>query len=422
MLLCVLLGSLHARAQVPGNAPQGADEAAAGTDTLVVSLLTCAPGTESYALYGHTALRIVHPATGEDWVFNYGIFSFAQPHFAWRFMLGQTDYTVAAQRFPDFAADYAAAGRSITEQRLALRPEEARRLAAAVVRNVTTEGWTYRYNFLTDNCTSRVVRMIQESLSGRLVLPERTPTTYRSIIDAAAAPSPWLRFGQDLILGAAVDTAVGAQGSLVFPLLAMDILRGATVVEADGSRRPLVTAEHVVVHAVPQEARPFPLSPMAAALFVLLAALGVSLPDFRGARHGAGGLGCRGARLFDYTAMLVQGGAGCIVTLLLFFSQQPAVDSNRLFVLLNPLPLVWLPVKARRERQGLADAYVPTVQLLLVVLCLVASFFQKFPPEIYVLALALLIRSISARHARQKTRHAAEAQHRSANTENKATR
>lgn len=387
-----------------------------------MSLLTCAPGTESYALYGHTALRIVRPATGEDWVFNYGIFSFSQPHFAWRFMLGETDYTVAAQRFSDFAADYAAAGRSITEQRLALRPEEAQRLAAAVVQNVTTEGWTYRYNFLTDNCTSRVVRMLSESLTGHLELPTRRPTTYRNIIDAAAAPSPWLRFGQDLILGAAVDTAVTAQGSMVFPLLAMDILRGATIVESDGSRRPLVTEEHEVVQATPQAVRPFPLSPMAAALFVLLAALGVSLPDFRSGRHGARRASRWGARLFDYTAMLVQGGAGCIVCLLLFFSQQPAVDSNWLFALLNPLPLVWLPVKAWRERHGKADVYVPTVQLLLVVFCLVASFFQNFPPEIYILALALLIRSIGARHARQQARRAAAEQHRSANTDNKATR
>lgn len=42
--------------------------------------MTCAPGTEIYALFGHTALRYEDKARGEDWVFNYGMFSFNAPH------------------------------------------------------------------------------------------------------------------------------------------------------------------------------------------------------------------------------------------------------------------------------------------------------------------------------------------------------
>ena len=49
---------------------------AAQSDSLKASLLTCAPGTKSYELYGHTALRIQNTKTGDDWVFNYGVFSF----------------------------------------------------------------------------------------------------------------------------------------------------------------------------------------------------------------------------------------------------------------------------------------------------------------------------------------------------------
>lgn len=46
--------------------------------------MTCAPGTEIYALFGHTALRYEDKARGEDWVFNYGMFSFNTPHFIYR--------------------------------------------------------------------------------------------------------------------------------------------------------------------------------------------------------------------------------------------------------------------------------------------------------------------------------------------------
>ena len=50
-------------------------------DTLCISILTCSPGQEVYELYGHTALRVKNISRDEDWVFNYGVFSFNKPNF-----------------------------------------------------------------------------------------------------------------------------------------------------------------------------------------------------------------------------------------------------------------------------------------------------------------------------------------------------
>ena len=63
-------------------------------DSVEVSLLTCSPGTEVYSLYGHTAIRVKSYTTGEDWVFNYGVFSFNRPNFIWRFTRGECDYQI----------------------------------------------------------------------------------------------------------------------------------------------------------------------------------------------------------------------------------------------------------------------------------------------------------------------------------------
>ena len=57
-----------------------------------VSVLTCAPGNEIYAVFGHTALRYENLSRGEDWVYNYGMFSFRTPNFVMRFVKGETDY------------------------------------------------------------------------------------------------------------------------------------------------------------------------------------------------------------------------------------------------------------------------------------------------------------------------------------------
>jgi hypothetical protein len=46
------------------------------SDSSVISLITCSPGEEVYAKFGHTGIRIVDPQTSLDVVFNYGIFSF----------------------------------------------------------------------------------------------------------------------------------------------------------------------------------------------------------------------------------------------------------------------------------------------------------------------------------------------------------
>ena len=64
--------------------------------------MTCAPGTEICALFGHTALRYEDKARGEDWVFNYGMFSFNTPHFIYRFVKGETDYELGVTRYPYF--------------------------------------------------------------------------------------------------------------------------------------------------------------------------------------------------------------------------------------------------------------------------------------------------------------------------------
>ena len=59
VLLYLILASWSVRAQ---------------QDSVRVSLLTCAPGTEIYELFGHTAIRYENPAEGKDLVFNYGLF------------------------------------------------------------------------------------------------------------------------------------------------------------------------------------------------------------------------------------------------------------------------------------------------------------------------------------------------------------
>lgn len=357
-------------------------------DSLQVSLLTCAPGEEVYELYGHTALRVRNESSGEDLVFNYGIFDFDTPNFAWRFMTGQTDYTIGVSRYTAFARAYERHGRCVVEQVLNLRPAEEARLYAALVGDWAEPDWTYRYNLLYDNCATRVVDRIRESVDGRLILPPADRIlTFRDILhEFSAEVSPWYCFGEDLLLGAAVDRPIPVERQLFAPYYVERYLDRAYVLEADGSRRPLVERKQMAVQVAAAANQPFGLPVMWA--FVLLFAAMVALAC-RELSRGKQWL------VVDYVLMALQGLVGTLIAFLFFLSEHPAVDTNWLLVLLNPLPLLYLPVKMWRDRHGRKDYYYPVLLLALLVYGgVVLLDVQKIPAPFHFVALILLSRII----------------------------
>ena len=59
--------------------------------------------------------------------------------------------------------------------------------------------------------------------------------------------------------------------------------------------------------------------------------------------------------IWDLLLFGVQGLAGCVITFLVFFSTHPTVGSNWLILLLNPIPLIYLPVMVYRAIKGKKD-------------------------------------------------------------------
>ena len=104
-------------------------------DSIRFSLLTCAPGSEIYAHFGHTAIRYENYTRKIDLVFNYGMFNFREPHFVWRFVKGETDYQLGITPYIYFKAEYAMRGSSVYQQVLNLTQAEKERLVALLEEN-----------------------------------------------------------------------------------------------------------------------------------------------------------------------------------------------------------------------------------------------------------------------------------------------
>ena len=98
-----------------------------------VSLLTVSPGNQIYEKFGHTGIRIQIPSKKFDGVYHYGLFSFEDPNFEYRFVKGETDYMIGLMHYHDFLTMYAIRGSSVRELPINLTNEEALNLFAKKV-------------------------------------------------------------------------------------------------------------------------------------------------------------------------------------------------------------------------------------------------------------------------------------------------
>ena len=358
-------------------------------DSIRVSLITCSPGQEVYELYGHTAIRCQQPEGSLDVVFNYGVFDMNKPHFAWHFVLGETDYMVQPIPWKFFIIDYEKRGSSITEQELNLTPQEARKLLTFLILNSRPENCEYRYSFLYKNCTTMVRDIVEQTIIGRIQYPDTLPhQTFRETLHHYTAEHPWAQEGNDLLLGAEVDTIPSAHAAMFLPENLMRAFDGAFIRTPKGDMRPLVKSKSVLLEARPQIVEPeFPLLPWQALLaFGAICLLIVLLEVWTK----------RVFWLWDVLLLLLQGAAGSLLTFMLLFSGHPAVDSNWQVWLLNPTALIGIPLVIKAAVKHETTLWYAFQFAVLALFLLFSPWIPQVFAKITVpLALCLLTRPIS---------------------------
>ncbi len=360
-------------------------------DSLEVSLLTCSPGKEVYSLYGHTALRVRGYSSDTDIVFNYGIFNFHTPHFIWRFTLGECDYMVTAEPFADFAKSYERRGSYVLEQKLNLTQEEAQRLLYMLVENVQPENCTYRYNYLTNNCTTKVRDMVAASIDGIVLVtpPNEECGTYRQAMHDYTAGHPWAELGNDILLGADCDTLLSYEAEMFLPFKLAMYFCLAQIEDTLGNRRPLANDGSIVVGSLNsvETARDGCITPFVVSIILLCLCLLVAIAEYRTHRMWWG---------VDVVLMSAVGLAGSLLCFMFFCSLHPAINSNWQIWVLNPLPLICMPwVVVRAIRHRLCVYHYLSMSFLAIFI--VSSFWipQDFCEIVIPLALVLLTRNVS---------------------------
>ena len=191
---------------------------------LQISILTCAPGEDVYTAWGHTAIRIIDSAKQTDVVYNFGTFDFNTPNFLVEFVKGNLNYFLSADDFQNFIAEYQYYGRSIKEQVLILSDTEKIKWQNALQKNLEGNNRYYLYNFITDNCTTRVKDGFYQFATTQ-VPPSNIKSFRTHVVEAPYQQGiPWIGLGIDLLLGAVSDQAPTAMQAGFLPDLFFDQL------------------------------------------------------------------------------------------------------------------------------------------------------------------------------------------------------
>jgi hypothetical protein len=215
-----------------------------------IYLLTCGPGTETYSVYGHSALRVVIPEKNSDMVYNWGVFDFNTPNFVWKFAKGRLDYSLGISSYNNFIRDYFIEERWVLSQKFNLETADIEKLFQLIAENLKPENLTYRYDFFYDDCSTRIRDLIEKAVGEDLIYPpaeaKRNLSTFRYLTGEYEKGIPWTKVGIDLIMGSPGDKKASFRDRMFLPI---ELKNGLSdlLIRRNGKMIPLLTNPEIVV-------------------------------------------------------------------------------------------------------------------------------------------------------------------------------
>ncbi len=356
------------------------------SETAQISVLTCGGGEELYTAFGHSAFRVQDSMQGIDVVYNYGTFNFQAPNFYTNFARGRLIYTLSRQRFENFLYEYEYDKRWVKEQILDLDQQQKNAMIQFLENNYRPENRDYRYDFLYDNCSTKMPDVLSQILGSQLEFREdhlQTRFTFRELIRQNLNTNSWASFGIDLALGSDIDKEATAYQHMFLPAYVMYQLDN-TLLESN----PLVKRTRTVLDNQNLERSSlFTLSPVFWLLLLLAFTLTITYIDFRNKTR---------SRWLDFFIFVFSGLAGCLIFFLWFLTDHNATVNNLNLLWLFPLNIV---VAFHLVRRSDPPAFIRTY---LIALCILLVFLgliwilevQIFSPLILIPVIALVVRYV----------------------------
>ena len=335
-----------------------------------IAVMTMQPGEIFFERFGHNAIVVDDPAVGAPISYNFGFFDLGEPGFLGRFVHGDMQYKLVALPVMDDLVYYREVGRGVSIQWLDLPPAQARAIADALAFNARPENARYRYDYFTDNCSTRVRDALDRGLGGALrrQLEVRSAgDTFRSEAVRLASPAWWMWLGFDIGLGPFADRPLSRWEDAFVPMRLAASLREMKNTEG----RPLVQEEgELLPHRLPPEPPDMPRRwwPWLIAGLALAFALRA--------------LATRKPRVFGAIALpgwSLLGVLGCVMAFLWLATTHRAGWANHNLLLFSPLCLLLLPGAWAMLRGRPVSRFHRNVRIAVGIGAVVALFLQLLP-------------------------------------------
>jgi len=346
------------------------------SDNTQISIITCDSGQELYASFGHSAFRVQDTAKGINWVYNYGTFDFNTPNFYSKFARGKLLYSLSVSKFSDFLFTYELENRWVKEQILNLNLEEQNALFRFLENNRKPENRDYKYDFLFDNCATKLPEILKKVLGNKLDFHGehlKNHFTFRDLIQQNLLTNSWSSFGIDLALGSVIDREAEPEEYMFLPKYVMLQMNNTTL-----SQSPLVLRERTVLDYNDKRfSRNFGTTPLFWLLLLLLFTLSISYIDLRNGTR---------SRWLDFFLFLITGSAGLLIFFLWFLTDHSSTANNFNILWAFPFNIAACYFLLRKDRiPKWMGKYILALLVLMAATLLIWIFqIQQFSPLITV--------------------------------------
>lgn len=340
---------------------------------LEFSIVTCDYGHDLASAFGHVAIRMKQENPKRDLIFDYGTFTFNVKFFVFKFMRGDLLYYLSIRDFERFRHDYIYENRTVTEQKLNLTEEQKKILYNFLRTNYLPENKFYRYDFITDNCATRIRDIFNQRGYAHINLP--TDSTFRQYIEPYIDNKKWLQLGIDLLLGQVVDEKADQDAATFTPkTISANLMRYNNL----ANNLPLLSPPTTIIRGETHRTKFHVFQPVI--VFSLTALLAVLALAFKK---------CRLLHGFGFAFHIVISLVGIVLIFMWLCSRYPCTKMNWNLMWTLPLyPLLWMPLKWPVKR---AIVILQNALLATVILLGWWALPQHFNSAVYPLALTLIM-------------------------------
>ena len=205
------------------------------TEQSRVSILTVDPGQELYTIFGHTAIRVTDESLKIDRIYNFGTFDSSSPFFYVEFLRGNLNYFLSISDYNAFFRSTIDEKRKIVEQILDLTYPEKLKIFNDLEKQYQSSARFYRYDFLYDNCATRVRDVIFNSSPSKINYDttQFCCKTFRELLRPYITRNYWIELGINLALGMGADKMARNKDFMFLPDYIRLFLHQSSVVEKE---------------------------------------------------------------------------------------------------------------------------------------------------------------------------------------------